>query len=46
MEFGFESVANVEFSADSYSGLFKLPLELPDERLWGVGSKIRMMRVN
>lgn len=46
VEFGFESVANVEFSAESYSGLFRLPLELPDERLWGVGSEIRMLVAN
>lgn len=33
VEFGFEFVANVEFNAVSYSGLFRLPFELPDERL-------------
>lgn len=38
--FGFESVANVEFNADSYSGLFKLPFELPDERLCDLTTKI------
>lgn len=40
VEFGFEFVANVEFIVDSYSDLLRLPLELPDERLCGLGAKL------
>lgn len=35
VEFPFDFVANVEFNDGSHSGLFRLPLELPDERLCG-----------